>query len=138
MRAILMLGMLFLALTMPASAQSDMPWQATVTGQVEAFRAADGETALTFAAEAFRTQFEGRPDVFLAAIAASGYAAIVESRSHSFGEFNKVSDTQVLQEVNFVGPDQSLYSALYELADEPGEGWRVQGVALKREAGVAI
>lgn len=127
------------ALMVPALAQDDAaPWQASVTGQIEAFRAEDGAAALDFAGEAFRVQFEGQPEAFYAAIIASGYEAIVNSRSHSFGEFNKVSDTRVLQVVDFVGPEQGLYQALYELGDEPGEGWRVLGVVLRREAGVGI
>lgn len=131
--------MLLLPLLQPALAQSDAaPWQASITGQVEAFRAGDGKAALAFAGQGFRTQFEGEPEAFYAAITAAGYGAIAESRSHSFGEFNRVSDTAVLQVVNFVGRDQSLYEALYQLADEPGEGWRVQGVALRKEAGLGI
>ena len=138
MRVILTVAMMLVALVAPVVAQGEAPWQAVVTGQIEAFRAADGATALSFAGQGFRTQFEGQPEAFYAAIIASGYQAIVDSRSHSFGEFSKVSDTAVLQVVKFVGPDQGLYEALYQLADEPGEGWRVQGVALRREAGVGI
>ena len=139
MRVIFALAMLLLALAIPALAQTDeAPWQASVTGQIEAFRAGDGETALSFAGAGFRTQFAEQPEAFVAAIAASGYAAIVQSRSHSFGEFNKVSDTSVLQVVKFVGPNQSLYEAMYQLTDEPDEGWRVQGVALRKQAGIAI
>lgn len=123
----------------PVLAQDEAaPWQATVTGQIEAFRAQDGAAALEFAGAAFRVQFEGQPEAFYAAIIASGYEAIVRSRSHSFGEFNRLSETRVVQIVNFVGPDQGLYAALYELADEPDQGWRVQGVVLRREAGVGI
>lgn len=138
MRLWVTIAVMLMALVAPVHAQDDMPWQATITGQIEAFRAEDGAAALTFASEAFRSQFKGQPEAFYAAIVASGYEAIVRSRSHSFGAFNKVSETSVLQVVDFVGSDQGLYSALYQLADEPGEGWRVQGVALRREAGVGI
>lgn len=139
MRMIFAVILLLLPLAGPAMAQDDArPWQATISGQVEAFRASDGDGALAYAGQGFRTQFEGQPEAFLSAILASGYGAIAESRSHSFGEFNRVSDTAVLQVVNFVGRDQSLYEALYQLADEPGEGWRVQGVALRKEAGLGI
>lgn len=138
MRILLAFAMM-VALLLPAAAQDEAaPWQAAVTGQIEAFRAQDGAKALTFAAEGFRTQFEGQPDAFYAAIIATGYQPIVDSRSHSFGEFTKVSDTVVMQVVKFVGPDQGLYEALYQLGDEPGEGWRVLGVALKKEQGVGI
>ena len=139
MRMIFAFAMMLFALATPALAQTDeAPWQASVTGQIEAFRAGDGEMALSFAGEGFRTRFADQPDAFLAAIAASGYAAILQSRSHSFGTFEKVSDTSVLQVVKFVGPDQSLYEAVYQLADEPDEGWRVAGVALRKQPGIAI
>lgn len=109
-----------------------------MTGQIEAFRAGDGEAALSFAGAGFQTQFDGKPEAFIAAIATAGYAPIVESRSHSFGTFDKVSDTSVLQVVKFVGPNQTLYEAVYQLADEPDVGWRVQGVALRKQDGIAI
>jgi hypothetical protein len=128
-----------IGLLTPASAQDEAaPWQATVTGQIEAFRAEDGAAALEFAGEPFRIQFEGQPEAFYEAIIASGYEPIVRSRSHSFGEFKTVTETRVLQVVDFVGPEQGLYQALYELGDEAGEGWRVLGVVLRREAGVGI
>lgn len=82
MRAWLAMVMMLVALVMPAWAQDDTaPWQATVSGQIEAFRAADGGAALAFAGEGFRTQFETQPDAFYAAILASGYGPIAESRS---------------------------------------------------------
>lgn len=139
MRALVAVAMMLVGLAWPAVAQDDAaPWQAVVTGQIEAFRAQDGAAALEFAGQGFRTQFEGQPEAFYEAIIASGYQAIVDSRSHSFGNFNKLSDAVVLQVVNFVGPDQGLYAAVYQLADEPDEGWRVQGVILRREAGIGI
>ena len=138
MRLWVAMAVMLVGVVAPVYAQDDAPWQATITGQIEAFRAEDGAAALSFAGQVFRTQFEGQPEAFYVAIIASGYEAIVDSRSHSFGEFNKVDELTVMQVVNFVGPDQGLYSALYQLADEPGEGWRVQGVALRREAGVGI
>lgn len=137
MRILLALAMM-LALMLPAAAQVDeAPWQASVTGQIEAFRAGDGVAALDFAAAPFKAQFSD-PNAFIKAIAAAGYGPIVASRSHSFGDFTKVSDTVVMQVVKFVGPDQSLYEALYQLVDEPDLGWRVQGVALKKEAGIGV
>lgn len=139
MRAFVLAAALLMALVVAPMAQDEgAPWQAVISRQIEAFRAGDGDTALGYAGQGFRTQFEGKPEAFYAAISNSGYQAIVESRSHSFGEFNRVSDTTVLQVVEFVGPDQGLYEALYQLADEEGEGWRVQGVALKRGTGIGI
>ncbi|WEK05394.1 MAG: DUF4864 domain-containing protein [Candidatus Devosia phytovorans] len=138
MRMILAVILMVLGLCAPALAQEEMPWQASVSGQIEAFRSGDGETALSFAGQAFRSQFDGQPEAFIVAIGAIGYTPIVESRSHGFGSFNRISDTMVMQVVKFVGRDQSLYEAIYQLADEPGEGWRVQGVVLRKEAGIGI
>jgi Domain of unknown function (DUF4864) len=137
MRIIMALAML-LAMVLPAAAQeSEAPWQAVVSGQIEAFRSGDGAVALDLAASAFKAQFSD-PESFIKAIAASGYGPIVASRSHSFGNFTKVSNTIVLQVVKLVGPDQGLYEALYQLVDEPDTGWRVQGVVLRKEAGIGV
>jgi hypothetical protein len=139
MRMLVAVAVMLLALVAPAASQDDAaPWQAVVTGQIEAFRTQDGAAALTFAGQGFRTQFEGQPEAFYAAIIASGYEAIIDSRSHSFGNFNRLSDTAVLQVVKFVGTDQGLHEAVYQLVDEPDEGWRVQGVILRREAGIGV
>jgi hypothetical protein len=138
MRAILALVLIAMALVAPAMAQSEeAPWQAVVTGQIEAFRTGDGVAALNYAGAGFKAQFED-PNDFIKAITAAGYGPIVASRSHSFGDYNKVSDSEVLQVVKFVGPDQGLYEALYQMVDEPGTGWRVQGVVLRREPGVGV
>ena len=138
MRVMMVLALMMVSLAIPARAQVvDVPWQAVITGQIEAFRAGDGVAALDFAGAGFKRQFTD-PNAFVAAIANSGYGPIVASRSHSFGDFTRISDTVVMQVVRFVGPDQGLYEALYQLMDEPDVGWRVQGVALKKEAGVGI
>ena len=138
MPAVLALMML-IGLAWPAAAQDDAaPWQATITGQIEAFRAQDGAAALGFAGAGFRTQFDGAPEAFYAAVMASGYGPIVQSRSHSFGKSSQLSDTVVAQVVRLVGPKQSLYEALYQLENEPDVGWRVLGVVLRKDSGVAI
>ena len=139
MRRLMAMAMMLVALIAPALGQDDAaPWQAIVTGQIEAFRAQDGVAALKFAGEGFRARFEDQPEAFYGAIIASGYGPIAESRSHSFGKFNRLSEGAVLQVVKFVGNDQALHEAVYQLVDEPDEGWRVQGVIMRREAGIGI
>ena len=56
MRIVAALLILLAALMSPAAGQEETPWQTTITGQIEAFRAQDGTTALTFAAEGFLEQ----------------------------------------------------------------------------------
>jgi hypothetical protein len=68
MRVVLALAFMLLTLMLPAQAQSEeQAWRAVVSGQIEAFRAGDGEAALGFAGAGFRQQFSD-PEVFLAAM----------------------------------------------------------------------
>jgi hypothetical protein len=103
-----------------------------ITGQVEAFRRHDAAGALSFAGASFKQEFAD-PALFEQAIREWGYAPLMESRSHSFGAYQQVSDIVVLQAVKFTGPDSVLYDAIYQLNREP-EGWRVGGVQLVKTA----
>jgi hypothetical protein len=128
---------LFLAVAPPAQAQDDTvaaEWQAVITGQVEAFRIHDGAGALSFAGASFKQNFPD-PAAFEKAIRDWGYAAIMDSRSHSFGPYQQVNENVVLQAVRFTGPDSVLYDAIYQLNKEP-DGWRVGGVQLVKTTGM--
>ncbi|WP_055045331.1 DUF4864 domain-containing protein [Devosia sp. A16] len=112
------------------------PWQSVIDSQIAAFRAKDAPGAFQWASAAFHTGFPSA-EAFFDAIVGSGYAPIMESRSHSFGRFEKLGDKTVVQEVKLLGNDQGLYEAIYMLAEE-ANGWRAQGVQLARHAGVGI
>lgn len=111
-------------------------WQIAITGQIEAFRRGDAEAALSFAGSGFQMQYAD-PLRFYSDIKRSGYGPILDSRSHSFGGFEWVGNGAVAQVVLLQGPDQGLYQALYSLAAEP-DGWRVQGVVLRKREGVGV
>ena len=134
--ALLLLGTAVWAEEPTAPAATAEPWQAVITSQIEAFRAKDAPGAFQWAAAGFQATFPS-PEAFFNAIVGSGYAPIMESRSHSFGKFQKLGDKAVVQEVKFLGNDQGLYEAFYMLAEE-ANGWRVQGVQLAKQAGVGI
>ena len=128
---------LFLVLAPAAQAQDDpmaAEWQAVITGQVEAFRTHDAPAAMSFAAASFQQTF-ATPAEFEQAIRNWGYAAIMDSRSHSFGPYQQVNEKVVLQAVTFTGPDSVLYDAIYQLNKEES-GWRVGGVQLVKTAGM--
>lgn len=130
---------LFLLFAPAAQAQDDpmaAEWQAVITGQVEAFRAHNAPVALSFASTTFNQNFPD-PELFMQAIRDWGYAAIMDSRSHSFGPYQEVEPGIVVQRVKFTGPDQALYEALYEVhKEEPG--WRIGGVQLIKTPGVGV
>ncbi len=131
---------LSILIMVPASAQEavEQPWRASVTGQIEALRVADGETALSFAGAAFRASYQSNPQRFADDVERSGYGPIGQSRSHSFGAFRELSSGVVLQEVEFIDTDGRVWEAVYQLADERDEGWRVQGVVLRSTPGIGI
>jgi len=112
------------------------PWQEVISGQIQAFRDHDAPVAFSYAGAGFQVTYP-TAEAFFEAIVTSGYAPIMDSKSHSFGPYEMVGDIGVVQEVRFTGLDQSLYRAVYQLTEEP-EGWRVQGVQLIKEAGIAI
>lgn len=132
----LVLSVVFL---MPSAAQ-DMAtaWRESVTGQIEALRQGDGAAALFFAGAGFRASYQANPERFAQDIARSGYGPIGTSRSHSFGTFRELAPGVVLQEVEFIDEDGRVWEAVYQLADERDEGWRVQGVMLRSTQGLGI
>lgn len=131
-----LVAMLILAMPGSALAQEDAPWQATITGQIEAFRAHDAPGAFGYASAPFHERF-GSAEAFFLAIIGMGYAPIMDSRSHSFGAFEKGPDGAVAQQVELIGNDQGLYGAIYQLIEEPA-GWRVMGVQLVKRPGLGV
>ena len=120
----------------PPPAVVATPWQDVISSQIQAFRDGDAPAAFSYAGAGFQVTFPSA-EVFFEAIVNSGYAPIMESRSHSFGIYQLIGEAGVVQEVRLVGKDQELYTAIYQLTQEEA-GWRVQGVQLVRQAGVAI
>ena len=131
------------ALLFAAPARADDPavspteWQAVIAGQIQAFRMHDAVAALSFAGAEFQKTYTGHPEAFVAAIVASGYGPIVESRSQSFGEFRLIDPGQVVQEVKITGINQVIYEAFYILGKETG-AWRVHGVQLAKTQGLGV
>ena len=131
------------AMTLAAPLRAEDPaagpeasWQAVITSQIQAFRDHDAPAAFSHAGVAFQAAFPNA-ETFFFAIIESGYAPIMESSTHSFGRFWRGGEEAVMQRVRFIGNDQSLYDAVYQLTEESGE-WRVQGVQLTLLDGVAI
>lgn len=133
--AFLLIGLSMLTLSAQAE-DVPKPWQDVITSQIQAFRDHDAPAALSYAGRGFQATFPS-PEAFFVSIISSGYAPIMESSSHSFGEFTMVGDTSVAQEVKLVGQDQKFYEALYLLTREE-TGWRVQGVRLVATDAVGI
>lgn len=128
------------ALAHPVSAQDAAEdaaaWQDVITNQIQAFRDKDARTAFYYAGIGFQATFPNA-EAFFVAIIQSGYGPIMDSLTHSFGEYKLIGGMGIVQQVKFIGNDQQLYDAVYQLTQESG-GWRVQGVHLMRPNGVAV
>lgn len=111
-------------------------WQAVIAGQIQAFRLHDAPGALSFAGDSFHKAYPD-PEEFYQAIIGMGYAPIAQSRSQSFGPYKLVSPDVVLQEVELIGNDSTVYEALYQLTRE-ADGWRVYGVQLTKTSGLGV
>ena len=136
MRILVVVLMSLFLLVGPSVAQPvEAPWQSVVSGQIEAFRAGDGETALGFAGASFRNAYQN-PERFLVDIDRAGYAPLTQSRSHSFGEYRILEDETVVQIVLIVGPELRLYEAIYQLGMEDDGSWRVRGVVMRKQDGI--
>jgi hypothetical protein len=134
--ALMALGLTAMAQDEPAAPPVETPWQEVISSQIQAFREHDAPGAFMYAGAGFQVSFPSA-EAFFNAIVSSGYAPIMESVSHSFGEYRLVGPAAVIQEVRLVGKGQELYGALYRLSEEEA-GWRVQAVQLYRQPGVAI
>lgn len=119
----------------PAEAQP-ADWQSVIDHQVQAFRDHDAAAALSDAAKVFHDAYQD-PAAFFTAIMTAGYQPIMESQSDSFGDYQMLAPDTVLQRVSFVGKDQTLYDAIYQMGHEEG-GWRVEGVQLMKAAGMGV
>lgn len=119
-----------------AVVQDPSEWQTAITGQIQAFRDHDAPAAFSYAGQGFQANFTSA-EMFFVTIIGSGYSPIMESRSHSFGDFRMLGEAGVLQTVKFIGSNQDLYEALYQLTKEDG-GWRIQGVQLVKQPGIGI
>ncbi|HET8727330.1 MAG TPA: DUF4864 domain-containing protein [Alphaproteobacteria bacterium] len=129
-----------LALPVPtfAAAEPLLPnaWQHVISNQIQAFRDNDATTAFQYAGLGFQERFQDAQSFFNATVAA-GYNTIMDSRTENFGSYRQFDDSSVLQEVTLFGNDQSLYTAVFAMAEEPG-GWRIEAVILKKQDGVGV
>ena len=100
--------------------------QATIEGQIEAFRRNDDAAAFAFASPMIQGMFETQ-DRFVAMVRAL-YAPVHRPRLVEFGALVE-ADGVVVQRVELIGPDGAAALALYTMIRGP-DGWRINGVAL--------
>jgi hypothetical protein len=121
------------AFAAPPAGESTLPaneWktiQKVIADQLQALRAGDGSTAMTFAAPGIREQF-GTPDNFLRMVR-EGYAPLLDARYTQFLE-GALVEGAVIQPLRLVLPDDTVMVALYQMQRQPDGRWRIAGCVL--------
>jgi hypothetical protein len=105
-------------------------FQSIITGQIEAFRADDGETAYGFAAPMIRRIFPN-PETFMGMVR-KGYQPVYRPQSYRFGEAGFSASGRPTQRVMLVGPDGLTYMAIYTFEQQPDGTWQINGCAIVR------
>ena len=120
----------------PAAAQSpEASSHSAIAGQIEAFRAQDGERAYSYAAPGVKRFFRN-PNAFMSMVR-SGYKPVYAPRDYTFGRFGE-RDGQVLQEVLITGPEGKEWAALYTLEAQDDGSMLITSVRLAPSSAEAI
>lgn len=125
-------------LLVPAQAAADVTdadrsaFQSIITSQIEAFQRDDAATAFGFAAPSIKSIFR-TPDVFIQMVK-RGYMPVYRPRSYSFGSVTDETGGPT-QRVSIVGPDGTLWLALYSMQRQPDGTWKISGVVLVKPKG---
>lgn len=106
--------------------------RAVVEAQLEAFAADDAERAFSYASVAIRTQF-GDAATFMAMVK-STYPMVVRPAAVSFFQPRR-AEGAVWQTVQLRDRAGRLWLATYQLQQQPGAGWRINGCAVVADAG---
>lgn len=121
------LGLAFLAVSGPATAEEPNAFERVIAAQIEAFARDDGPAAFAFASPGIQESF-GTPERFMAMVRA-GFAPVYRPRAYSFEEPVFVDGAHA-QPVRVIGPDGRAVIALYRMEHQPDGSWRIAGVTL--------
>jgi Domain of unknown function (DUF4864) len=109
--------------------------RAVIEAQLAAFAADDAERAYSYASAAIRAQF---PDAaaFMAMVR-GGYPMVVRPASVTFFQARS-GDGVVLQDVQMRDNAGRLWRATYQLAQQAGDGWRINGCEVVADSGKSL
>ena len=106
-----------------------------ISGQIDAFRRDDGAAAFAYASPMIRSIFR-TPDAFVEMVR-RGYMPVYRPRRVDFGPVTDELGAPT-QRVDVVGPDGSLWTALYAMERQPDGTWRISSVVLIRSTGESV
>lgn len=108
---------------------ADADIRAVISGQIEAFKADDFETAFSFASPAIRDMF-GSPARF-GEMVRTGYPMVRRPAQVRFSGL-EVREGRTVQSVLVIDAEGALYVLDYEMVPGADGGWRIDGVTIRR------
>lgn len=107
--------------------------QATISQQLDAFRAGDGVTAESFASPSIRDRFPD-PAGFMAMVR-QAYGALVKPRSSHFGSLDQ-TPLGLVQKLSVVDSNGQTWTAAYVMTLVDGV-WRISGCYMLKEDAIS-
>ena len=135
MRMALAVFVMILAVSVSAKAKSDADRTAiknVISGQIDAFRRDDANSAYSFAAPSIQRLFPS-PEVFMNMVR-SGYSVVYRPQSYEFGLLD-FARGKWLQPVSLIGPRGRPMDAIYVMEQQPGGEWKIACVFLMKSQG---
>lgn len=130
---VLLLGLTQAGQTHAQSEADRSAIQGVISHQLQAFQRDDADTAFADASPGIQAQF-GTPENFLAMVE-RGYPPVYRPRQRSFGELHS-EDGELIQDVDIIATDGSLWRALYAMEQQPDGSWKISGCQLVRAPSV--
>lgn len=120
------------AMAQSISSDDQAIFRQIITDQIGAFREDDAVTAFSFAAPGVQQKFNNA-QTFITMVK-RGYLPVYRPQQFTFGP---ISDElgHPTQRVSVIGPDGTLWVALYGMQKQPDGSWRIGGVALIKPPG---
>ncbi len=106
--------------------------RSVIEGQLAAFASDDADKAFSYASASIRTQF-GDAATFMAMVRAS-YPMVVRPAATAFFQPRRIDDA-LWQTVQLRDRSGRLWLATYQLQQQAGVGWRINGCAVVADAG---
>lgn len=132
---------LFLLLNLSANVQGQtagdgVQFQTIISGQLEAFKSGNGDTAYSFAAPTVKQIF---PNVesFMGMVQ-RGYPPVYHNSGYEFGALGMDALGRPTQQVRIIGVDGEHYVAAYTMQQQPDGSWKISGCTLMKIEGVGV
>ena len=123
-------ALLFVLLLAPAHAETadQSAFQAVISGQLEAFKKDDGQTAYSFAAPIVKGIFPSA-EIFMGMVK-RGYEPIYKNSKYVFGDLATDSLGRPAQHVIITATNGKRYEAVYAMQQQPDGSWKIAGVQM--------